>query len=90
MLYCSNLRDCLSTESIVIPILTLNADVEPQAYISLVNQVAIPNLVVNDELLSRLNSWCCKVADDLDDKDEGDLNLDAAILLLEVRLYTRN
>lgn len=83
-LYRSNLRNRLSVESLVMPLLELSSDVQPQEYVSLISQVAVPNLVINDELFLRLKSWCCKVADDLDDKNEENLNLEAAILLLEV------
>ena len=90
MLYRSNLRDRLATESIIMPILSLTAKVEPVAYVFLIQNVALPSLVINDDMLSRLNAWSCKVADDLDDKNVDGLNLDAAILLLEVMLCACN
>jgi len=90
LLYRSNLRDQLSAETLVLPLLELGANVQPQDYISLISEVAFPNLVINDELLVRLKFWCCEVADALDDKNNEHLNLDAAILLLQVRTAERS
>jgi hypothetical protein len=84
MLYRSYLRKHLSAEALVLPGLKLSVDVKPLDHVSLLSEVVFPKLVINDDLLSRLKSWSCQLADLLDDKDEEMLDLDAALLLLQV------
>lgn len=84
MLYRSNLREQLTSDALVLPILKLSFDVKPRDYVSLLSEIVIPNLAINDDLLLRLKSWTCQVADALDDKNEEQLDLDAALLLLQV------
>lgn len=73
----------MSAEALILPLLKLSADVTPLDYVSLLSEVVFPNLVINDDLLSRLKSWSCRLADSWD-KDEEMLDLNAALLLLQV------
>jgi hypothetical protein len=83
----SNVRQHLSSESLLVPLLKLDASVKPEEYLPLINDVVLPNLAINDRLLAHLKHWSCAIADDLDHmNDECGRNLDAAVQLLEVRL----
>jgi hypothetical protein len=68
----------------VLPILQIDAQVDPREYASLLRDVVIPNLTISDEFLYRLELWSCRVAEGLDDRAEENLDLEAAILLLQV------
>jgi hypothetical protein len=87
-LYRSNLREQLTAEALLVPLLKLDANVKPHDYVSLLSDVVFPNLAINDHLLPRLKSWCCRVADSLDDINKEKLDLDAALVLLQVRAFS--
>jgi hypothetical protein len=70
-------------ETVIRPMLKIQANVHPIQYVNLLTQVVFPSLTsIGHELLSPLRSWACRTADDLD--DNASLGLDAAIVLLEV------
>jgi hypothetical protein len=80
----SNLQSLLAVEDMVLPMLQIDAQVDPREYASLLRDVVIPNLTIGDELFSGLELWSCRVAEGLDDRAEENLDLEAAILLLQV------
>jgi hypothetical protein len=59
------------------------SNVKPKSYLFILTDVIFPNLVVNDGIVSRLKSWTCRVADTMDESNEEDMNLAAALVLLE-------
>lgn len=81
----SDLQGHILPEVLVSAMLQISADVPPAEYLGLLHDVAMPSLTINHELLPLLRAWCCRIADALDEKNDDNRNLDAAISLLEVR-----
>jgi hypothetical protein len=75
----------LTSEELVSPVLNISNSVKPSLYVPMLRDFIMPRLFVNDDLLVHLRAWACRTADALDDRNQADLNLDAAILLLKVR-----
>ena len=70
----------LSMEELVSPFLKVSPEVQPDRYIWLLRDLIMPRLFANDESLSHLRAWGCRMADALDDADK----LEEAVLLLQV------
>lgn len=83
----SKLRHQITPEILVAPILKINAagNVQPQKYLSLLSNIVIPALAVNDEYFSQVKIWCCSLADDMDASNHERLSLNDAIDLLQVK-----
>jgi hypothetical protein len=80
----SSLHSLLTSDDMVLPLLQIDAEVDPREYAPLLRDVVIPNLTISDELFYRLELWSCRVAEGLDDRADVNLDLEAAILLLQV------
>jgi hypothetical protein len=83
----SDLQSHISPEVLVSAMLQISADVPPAKYLGLLHDVAMPSLTINHELLPALRAWCCRIADALEEKNDDQRNLNAAISLLEVRFF---
>jgi hypothetical protein len=82
----SQLKTSLTAEALILPIVKISRDVNPKEYVPLLTEIVLPRLEIGHELLPLLRSWACRIADELDDDDEGcQFDLSAALLLLEVR-----
>lgn len=81
---CNNkeMKGYIGTDSIVSGILSIPSSVHPKEYITLLSEGVLSNIAINHKLVPRLQVWCTKVAEDLDNNPL--LGLDAALLLLEV------
>jgi len=82
MLWKSDLRTSPTSDFLVSAMVKVTAEVAPKEYLRLLEDVVLPSLTINHELLPSLRAWCCRTADALDDESED--GLESAIQLLDV------
>mgnify|MGYP005843013703 CR=1 FL=1 len=81
----SYLRPQITASVAVESILRVQQEADPRSYISLLEELVMPSLCINHELLPSVWIWACRLADDLDDSDR----INDAIFLLEVSLAVK-
>jgi len=77
-------RSQITTDVLVSSIILLDASVDPGSYEDFLARVVLPNIAINHELMPKIKSWACRIADELDRNDEN-AGLSRAIQLLKVR-----
>lgn len=75
----SAMRSKLTAETMVSSILQIPSTINPHKYVSLLDDIVLPSLSINHELIPSILNWSCQMADVFDDDD----SLDRSIYLLE-------
>ena len=74
----SAMRSKLTAETMVSSILQIPSTINPHKYVSLLDDIVLPSLSINHELIPSILNWSCQMADVFDDDD----SLDRSIYLL--------
>mmetsp|Transcript_64447 Transcript_64447/g.74194 ORF Transcript_64447/g.74194 Transcript_64447/m.74194 type:complete len:2711 (+) Transcript_64447:55-8187(+) len=77
----STMRSKLTVETMVSSILRIPSTIAPRKYATLLDEIVLPSLSINHELVPSILSWSCQMADEFDDVHED--GLDRSIYLLE-------
>jgi hypothetical protein len=80
-LWGSTMRSKLTAETMVSSILQIPSTIHPRKYANLLDDIVLPSLSINHELVPSILSWSCKMADEFDNVHED--GLDQSIFLLE-------
>jgi len=76
----SHLRSDIPSQVAVQSVIRIGANVDPAAYVLLLEDFILPSLAINYDLLPSLSVWACRIADELDQNNK----LEQAIHLLQV------
>ena len=80
-LWGSTMRSKIKAETMVSSILQIPSTIHPREYANLLDDIVLPSLSINHELVPSILGWSCKMADEFDNEHED--GLDRSIFLLE-------
>jgi len=78
---------CITPENVAKSVTKISAEIDPNSYCTWLQNVVFPGLTINHQVLETVFSWGCETADEFD--RGGSFGIDASILLLEVRSWSR-